>query len=164
MAKIQIPLECNNCVSFIQQDRARFSNNGFITNGLHLVSPVNVNSPFCNRPKTQTNPLFIPSEMLKSPARLIWWSGHLLSWRPQSDVDDYLLCIGITTHLSWSWWQKSRLPSTASSALCWDRVTLLKMNGDLLKYSSSEWGEQVLVRGLSRRLPGSLTERRGVAE
>lgn len=36
--------------------------------------------------------------------------------------------------------------STASSVLCWDPVTLLKMNGDLLKYSSSEQGKQVWVR------------------
>ena len=36
--------------------------------------------------------------------------------------------------------------SIASSVLCWDPVTLLKMDGDLLKYSSSKRGKQVLVR------------------
>lgn len=34
---------------------------------------------------------------------------------------------------------------TAPSVLCWDPVTLLKMNADLLKYSSSQRRKQVLV-------------------
>lgn len=58
MTKIPIPLECNilNCVSFIKQIKDRFSNNGFTMNGLHFVSPVNVNSPFYNRPKLNLIP------------------------------------------------------------------------------------------------------------
>lgn len=47
--------------------------------------------------------------------------------------------------------RKSCALSTASSALRGDPVTQLKMNGDLLKYSSSERGKRVLVRGWAGR-------------
>lgn len=53
--------------------------------------------------------------------------------------------------------------STASSVLRWDPVTLLKMNGDLLKYSSIERGKQVLVRA-EWVATNSLTERPSVVE
>lgn len=53
--------------------------------------------------------------------------------------------------------------SIASSVLCWVPVTPLKMNGDLVKYSSIEQGKQALVLSVWVAT-NSLSERDTVVE
>lgn len=76
----------------------------------------------------------------KPPASLIQLWGRL-----QYPTDDYLLRYRSTGALS----------TTVSSVLCWDPVTLLKMDGELLKYSSRAQRKQVWS-GPNRQLPESL--------